>query len=240
MNKDRIMNLDEYDFISVLHLWKDMAFIYGIIKKNLTLKSKWKGKNKPIPTCGYTFKRDIPNLSFDLPIEEEDLMWALNKYSRSCSKHKRVLDNLKSSIKFSLNECCGGDINCKFGSHYDNESICIQDLISGDCNCKNKNYKNELDSLNNKLKDCDDSERSKIIERIKELENIKLDTKMHLTTWGLKPFKIQFDEYNKEKEEKEKNDPLSIQNMIKSLKVDDSNSGEKQIKQIKKIKRIKR
>ena len=110
-------------------------------------------------------------------------------------------------------------INCKFGSHYDNESICIQDLISGDCNCKNKNYKIELDSLNNKLKDCDDSERRKIMERSKELENIKLDTKMHLTTWGLKPFTVQLDEYNKEQEEREKNDPSSIQNMMKSLNV---------------------
>ena len=240
MDKDRIINLDESNFISVLHLWKDMAFVYGIIKKNLTLKSKWKGKNKPIPTCGYTFKRDIPDLSFDLPIEEEDLMWALNKYSRSCSKHKRVLDNLRNSKKFSLNECCGGDINCKFGSHYDNESICIQDLISGDCNCKNKNYKIELDSLNDKLKDCDDSERRKLMERIKELKNIKLNTKMHLTILGLKPFKIQLDEYNKNKEEKEKNDPSSIHNMIKSLNVNDGSSGVKQIKKIKRIKRIKR
>ena len=71
-------------------------------------------------------------------IIEEDLMWALNKYTRTCSRHKRVLNNLRYKIKFSIKECCGGDINCKFGSHYDNENVCVEDLIHGNCKCENK------------------------------------------------------------------------------------------------------
>lgn len=243
MDKNRIIKLDENNFITVLHLWKDLAFIYGIIKKNISLKLRYKGKGRPTPTCGYLYKKNVPNFSFDgLSIEEEDLMWALNKYSRSCEKHKRVLYNLRNSIKFSLNECCGGDINCKFGSHYDNEIICIQDLLTGDCNCENKFYKVDLDSLNSKLKNCADSEKSDILKNIDKLKNIELVTKMHLTTCGLKPFKIQLEEYNKEKEDRERNDPTSILNIMRSLDVNDNSADTevKKPKEIKKIKRIKR
>ena len=170
-------------------------------------------------------------------IEEEDLMWALNKYSRYCSRHKRVLTNLRSRVKFSLNECCGGDINCKFGAHYDNENVCIDDLINGDCKCSNKNIKIEIENINRKINECkkDDPKKFDFIKKLKELEEINLNTKIHLTTWGLKPFSIQIDEFNKNKNEEELSDPTSIKNLMKDLKVDDS-----EVKVINKIKKIKR
>jgi hypothetical protein len=264
LNRDRVKNLDESKFIDVLHLWRDLAFMYGMIKKNLGLRNrKWQGKRKPIPTFGYSLPRDVPNLKLDIPIEEEDLMWALNKYTRTCKKHQRVLENLNTGTKFSIKECCGGDINCKFGSHYINQRICIDDLIKGDCDCLNKDFQVKINKLTSDKKSIQSdlkilqSESQKknltdklnqIVKDLEKLEDIKQNSNIHLTYEGLKPFDIQMNEFLL-KMKKQEEDPTSIKSMMKSLKIeknasdvndDNDNRNNNQVRKIKKIKRIRK
>lgn len=266
LDKNRIKNLNESNFIDVLHLWRDLAFMYGMIKKNLGLRNrKWQGKRKPIPTFGYSLVKDVPNLKLDIPTEEEDLMWALNKYTRVCKKHHRVLTNLKDGNQFSIGECCGGDINCKFGSHYVNQRICIDDLIKGKCDCLNKDFQVKINKLVSdkrsiqsdlKILQLEDQKKNltdkldKIIKELEKLEAIKLNTNIHLTYRGLKPFDIQMNEFEL-KMKKLDEDPTSIKSMMKSLKVEKNESipdskidskidGEIEVKKVKKIKKIKR
>ena len=267
LDKDRIKNLNEENFLEVLHLWRDLAFMYGMIKKNLGLRNrKWKGKKKPIPTFGYSYEREVPNLKLEIPIVEEDLMWALNKYTRVCGKHNRVLENLNNGTKFSIKECCGGDINCKFGSHYINQRICIDDLIKGECNCSNKDFQIKINKLNSDKKSIESDLRisksenqtknlkdklNEVIKDLKRLGDIKNNSKIHLTSQGLRPFNVQMSDYQFTLKKQEE-DPTSIKSMMKSLKMDDElkikkddksddeKVSAKEVKKVKKLKKIKR
>lgn len=249
LDKDRISNLDSNNFLDVLHLWRDIAYIYGVISKNLV--RRWKGKGKPPPSCGYSYVREVPKLSFGIPIEEEDLMWSMNKYTRECGIHKKVLSNLHNKVKFSIKECCGGDINCKFGSHYVNEMVCTDDLITGQCNCENKTIFNDIKKVKIKIKELqnnisNEKDTKKISNLNSQLQDNKsklvklnkdvLDVKIHLTEKGLVPFTEQIEKFKSEQKKVEVSNPSSIANLIGNYK---KTSVKKIVKTIKKNKKSK-
>lgn len=202
------------DFINVLYLWYDLAYYYGKYSKNYyDIKDKIK----------YKTKNSIPNFKFD----NEDLMWVLYKKIKKCDNHWNLIDCIRSKKKFPVKKLCTGDINCKFGYHITGNSICIDDLINGKCNCEYNNIKNDIiklkkniRKLENKLKEENSKNTGEELlilnEKLKKYESINHNTKKHLTNYGLICFSDRVKQFN--------------ENLNKKL---DLNSGKKVAKVLK-------
>jgi hypothetical protein len=167
-DKNIISRTDLNDFMKVLELWRNMNSKYSRILQS------WKPNYE-----GYKFKHEIPNLEFKN--EESDIIWGLYKYTRKCEDYEKLKDDIIKNIKLDPACFCRRDLNCKNGCHDLTKLICISDLLTGSCNCKNRNInslRKEIEKMKNEDKD--------ISKKLKELGNCKL----HLTLEGLIPFNI--------------------------------------------------
>jgi hypothetical protein len=193
-----INSVDLSDFIKVLYLWHDLASYYGKYFKNFNdIKDKIR----------YKTIRSIPNFKF----ENEDICWVLYRNLKPCHDHWDLVDCINKKKKFPVKKLCNGYINCKFGYHYTNNAICIDNLIKNKCDCKNISIKNDIAKLKKKIKllkkdlEINNEEKTgqEILEKNEELHRlveIEYTVKRHLTSEGLKCFNDRLNEENNIKE----------------------------------------
>ena len=195
-----INSTDLSDFINVLYLWQDLAYYYGKYAKNFNdIKDKIR----------YKTIKSIPNFKF----ENEDICWVLYRNLKACTNHWLLIDCINKGKQFPVKKLCNGYINCKFGYHYTNNAICIDNLINNKCNCKNIFIKNDIAKLKKKLKklkkDLQIKNEEKIGQEILEtndelhkLMEIEYTVKRHLTNEGLICFNDRLKEESIIKEHK--------------------------------------
>lgn len=171
-HKNKIDNIDKYNFVELLQLWRELACYYRKISKT---------------------DPSIPQLYLD---ENEDIVWSLERITKMCNTF--IKQNRITKDKLLTSDLCLGSHNCKEGVHNYNELLCIDDILYGKCNCMSKK---ELDGLeieqhnlyrllseellNEKLYDRKYKKYLELVDielRIKELRNSRL---LHLTEFGL-------------------------------------------------------
>jgi hypothetical protein len=228
---EKISKINTMNFIEVLQLWHDLSCYYRKIAKELPKKRDWKS---PIPhvtkSSGYVFADDVPGFYLD-DKTLEDNAWAFVRMTRFCNTYITFNNKIKKQENVTIWEICLGEINCKEGVHNINESICIENFLTGKCSC---NTKEEFDSIKlnlqeeiNNLEEINNSTNTKEYEHInkKKSELNDMQRKIHYTECGMKPWNIQFEEYNVQLEEKRKKDeanrikPDWEHNMIKTEEI---------------------
>jgi len=222
---EKISKINTMNFIEVLQLWYDLSCHYRKIAKELPKKQYWKS---PIPhvtkSSGYVFADDVPGFYLD-DKTLEDNAWAFVRMTRFCNTYLTFNNKIKKQENVTIWEICLGEINCKEGVHNINESICIENFLTGKCSC---NTKEEFDSIKlNLQEEINNSTNTKEYEHInkKKSELNDMQRKIHYTECGMKPWNIQFEEYNVQLEEKRKKDeanrikPDWEHNMIKTEEI---------------------
>jgi hypothetical protein len=222
---EKISKINKMNFIEVLQLWHELSCHYRKIAKELPKKRDWKS---PIPhvtkSSGYVFADDVPGFYLD-DKTLEDNAWAFVRMTRFCNTYLTFNNKIKKQENVTIWEICLGEINCKEGVHNINESICIENFLTGICSC---NTKEEIDSMKLTLQEeinnleklifsTDIKQHGHITFNINkkksELNNIQ--RKIHYTEYGMKPWNIQFEEYIVQLEEKRKKEEEEEANRIK-------------------------
>merc|ERR1711959_180326 len=215
--------LDSDNFINVLHLWRDLSFLYNIIEKNI--------RKSRTPMMGYTDSRNVLSFNVSTSVKQEDLLWSLNKHTRACPIYSKTCRKVDTEIKFSLNELCGGDINCKFGYHKVSNSYCIDDILFGKCNCSHMEFYDRLDKIKSRIQILENSNEKNKDSRILSLKNMEKyfkdqisQNKRHLTKEGFIPIIVQLENSKKSEKESTKIDTLINDNKVnKTNKVNKKN-----------------
>lgn len=145
-HKQRISNISKLNFIELIQLWRELACYYRKLAKELP--------NKPYDIlCEnesiYKYKCDVP--SFNLS-DFEDVSWAFERLTRICPTQEKIYNCIKSKTQITIWDLClATGINCKEGIHNQNEMICYNDFLNGNCSCskiKDINIK-KIDIQNN-------------------------------------------------------------------------------------------
>ena len=143
INKYKLLNddlkeynsLDKKNFIDVLKIWRNFNNKYSGLRKKAKYKNSWKGNSNPPLILGkYYFREEFPDLIF----KEEDNMWALYRQFIKCKDHENMNKKIENGELLLVQELCIGHHNCKNGAHWDDQMICKDDFLIGNCNCKYK------------------------------------------------------------------------------------------------------
>jgi hypothetical protein len=149
----RILKLSEYNFIEALQLWRELATYYRRISKNpmLPMKSKWTSNINPhYNSSGYIFKEDVPYFGLDQRIEEH--AWSLERLTKRCNIVMKNVESINKRTPMQIWDICVGDKNCKEGYHNINDSLCIEDFLTGKCSCiPKKDYEEIICDLKTKI-----------------------------------------------------------------------------------------
>ncbi len=200
----KIMNVNKMRIDELFAFWYEIFYFHHRISKELPTKKAWTNtKSKPAPIEGYNYKDDVPNFY----IENDDL-WSIERMMHMCPK----FISLDRNVRISVKNICIGDINCKEGVHDINDLICIDNLITGNCNCESiENFQQkkakiieEISSIDDQLnpnvedgftinisKKKKDELNSLILIKKKELGEIK--RMIHLTEKGFIPLNVQIE-----------------------------------------------
>jgi hypothetical protein len=201
-----IINIESMRFDELLNFWFDITCFHRRLSKELPSKEHWTNRNKPNPIGGFFFKNDVPKFFLD---NEEDV-WSLQRTLRMCKKHSSLSHDKCISIK----DICCGDINCKEGVHNPTDLVCIDNLLTGKCDCLSEE---EIEQQQSSL--MEESEfiqeqinNPKTNKKVKESLIIQynqivtkynmLNRKKHLTEQGLVPLMIRVD--------REKSSPITV------------------------------
>jgi hypothetical protein len=208
--KNRIDKISEMNFIEVLQLWRDLATYFRKICKTLPRKKDWKSSTNPNTSLqGYVFSDDVPYFGLDDKIEEH--AWSLERITKRCAIVDKNIESINKRDLIKIWDICVGDKNCKEGFHYVNDSLCIENFLTGKCSCITKeDYESQLTDLKNKfdkyeLQINDEMTKSKRVEQLKilsiETKNKynSMTRKIHYTDFGMKPFEIQLQIYKENK-----------------------------------------
>jgi hypothetical protein len=203
--RTKIMNLHTLRIDELFAFWYELFYYHHRISKELPTKKAWTNtKSKPAPIEGFNYKDDVPNFY----IENDDL-WAIERMMHLCPKFM----SLDKTIRVSVKNICVGDINCKEGAHDINDLICIDNLITGNCNCEkldifnNRKQKlmDEINNINSHLNSETDEgfiinmtkkKKEEFIITIKRIINIKkqehdnIKRMVHLTEKGFIPLNV--------------------------------------------------
>ena len=217
--KKKVDDLDSLTFIEIVQSWRELSCYHRRIVKEakdnnqLPWKSQWRSSQEPrTHSSGYIFADEVPR--FILNEKTEDHMWAFERMTRDCEKHKTFIENLNKRIDITIWDICLGDINCKEGVHHIDEKICADDFQNGTCSCLSKDdFNQQMKELNESIQDLKqklkDETKEKSIEKIKvNLSNkmIKLNgfqRKIHYSDVGMKPFAKQLEEFKEVKKVEE-------------------------------------
>ncbi len=204
--RSQIINVETMQFDELLHFWFDITCFHRRLAKELPSKEHWTNRNKPNPVGGYFFKHEVPKFYLD---NEEDV-WSLQRTLRMCEKYL----NLSPEKSISIKDICCGDINCKEGVHAHSELVCIDNLLTGKCDCLSEEeiertqsslieasevIQEQLDDpkTNKKLKAGLISQYNEIVTKYNTLYR-----KKHLTEQGLVPLMVII--------EREKSSPVNV------------------------------
>jgi hypothetical protein len=123
----KIINLHTLRIDELFAFWYELFYYHHRISKELPTKKAWTNtKSKPAPIEGFNYKDDVPNFY----IENDDL-WSIERMMHLCPK----FISLDKTVRVSVKNICVGDINCKEGVHNINDLICMDNFITGNCNC---------------------------------------------------------------------------------------------------------
>ena len=180
--KEKTNDLTKYNFIELIQLWRDLACYYRKISKSLP--SKLDCIDSEIIE-DYTYKEEVP--IFYLSENYEDIAWVFVRLTKICHIQQKFNDSINKKVLITIwDVCLANGINCKEGVHNNNELICVDDFLTGRCNCNTNKYINE--------------EIINLEKQIDDLKQIVLDT-----SWTVKKSK-----------NKTKNDPKSLILLIES------------------------
>lgn len=162
IHKDKADQIDKYNFIELIQLWRKFACYYRKIAKSLP--SKMETTESPQVKDGFQFNEDVPY--FNLSDNLEDIAWAFERLTLMCPVQQKFNDALKNKDNITIwSVCLATGINCKEGIHKNSEMICTNDFLTGRCNCLSKDeiakqildLKKEIEKLNNLTIDLDTS-----------------------------------------------------------------------------------
>ena len=206
-NYRKLNNIENINVIQLIQLWKELACYYRKIAKEIPRKRDWKSTIPPkTHDSGYVFSDEVPG--FYLDEKYDDNVWALERTTHYCNNHndfKKKIDNKEQIIIWDL---CLGESNCKEGIHHLDEMLCIDNFLTGSCDCKSKEefdtYKTGLkdeieiieDKLNTVLKPKQiESFKASLFRKKAEFNN--LQRKLHFTDSGMIPYDQQKIAYDK-------------------------------------------
>jgi hypothetical protein len=213
--KSRLDIVDELTFIELIQLWKELTCFHRKLTKERDLHTRrgWQSKEPPKPhSSGYCFQEDVPKFYLEDP-KYEDHLWAFERITRYCETQRKFVENIKKGTAVTIWDICLGDKNCKEGFHYIDESLCIDNFLTGKCECMTKQFfdekQEEIETSINNLEDSLKNEdlKPKRREQLKvQLSDKYVDKrnhqrKIHYTEDGMKPFNQQLAEYKTKKAE---------------------------------------
>jgi hypothetical protein len=143
---------------------------------------------------------------------EYNNMILVNNYCQIVDEFISVAENYRNNFpnkKIYIKDICCGDINCKEGLHDITRLVCIDNMLTGKCDClsdeQNEQKKLELISEINKIQEIisnkdykvsiSKDKKSELIKKYNELvvEYNSINKKIHLTNQGLIPLSIRID-----------------------------------------------
>ena len=201
--KDKIKIINELTFIELVQLWHDLSCFYRKLAKEVP-KMKMNHSEK-IHGSGYKFSEEIPK--FYLSEMHEDFCWSFVRTTYYCTMHLDFRNKINQRQPVTIGEICVGHNNCKKGVHNLYELLCIDNFLSGKCNCIDKEkFDREKESIENKIKEIkqkisfesDKKKKDRLNLYLKKYENDlhMHQRKIHYTEIGMIPFNIQYDKYN--------------------------------------------
>lgn len=206
-NFKKLSNIDNINVIQHLQLWKELACFYRKIAKELPRKRDWKSTVPPkTHESGYVFSDDVP--CFYLDDKYDDNSWALERTTHYCHSHSEFKNKIANKEAVVIWDLCLGECNCKEGIHHQDEMLCIDNFLTGSCDCKSKEefdtYKiglqDEIETLEDKLNGTlkpkqIETYRASLFRKKSELNNIQ--RKLHFTDCGMIPYEQQKIAYDK-------------------------------------------
>ena len=198
---NRINRISEMNFIDQIQLWHDLACFYRKIAKQIPSRKDWKSSSYPeTHSSGYTFSHEVPQ--FYISDKMEDYAWAFERLTRYCKKHSDFKDKVAKKQKVTIWDMCLGEMNCKEGIHHHNDKLCVDDFLTGKCNCISKlDFENQSNSLKSQIDDLqykiNNDKNYKRKEALKiTLQQLKsqfnnLDRMIHYSDYGMIPFNQQ-------------------------------------------------
>ena len=222
---EKIKKINELNFIEIVQVWRGLACYYRKLAKELPKRKDFRESsiNPQAHTTGYIYSEDLP--CFYLNEKTEENVWVLSKITKFCKKQLDFVHKVDNKLCTTIWDVCLGDVNCKEGIHHIDEALCIDDFLTGKCDCiLEVEHESKIDEITSIIKDITTQLSGVNIrpKRREQLEGIlynnknKLNTikrKIHYTEQGMKPFNIQLDNYNKLKEEPKKQ--LELDNKTK-------------------------
>jgi len=206
-NYEKLRNIENINVIAQLQLWKELSCYYRKIAKEIPRKRNWKSTVPPkTHESGYVFSDDVPG--FYLDEKYDDNAWALERINHYCKTHIEFKNKIVNKEPVIIWNLCLGESNCKEGIHHLDEMLCIDDFLTGSCQCKSKEefdiYKtglqDEIEIIEEKLTGTlkpkqIESFKSSLHRKKSELNN--LQRKLHFTDCGMIPYDQQKIAYDK-------------------------------------------
>ncbi len=197
--RSQITNIESMKFDELLHFWFEITCFHRRLSKELPTRDQCNGRATPNPIGGYFFKNDVPKFY----LENEEDVWSLQRTLRMCQKYS----NLSPDKSVLIKEICCGDINCKEGVHNQSELVCIDNLLTGKCDCLSQEEIEEKQS--SLIKKCEELQEqmddpninkkleAKLIIQFNEIvrKYNMLVRKKHLTEQGLVPLNVRIDRH---------------------------------------------
>lgn len=228
----KINTIDTMNFIEQLNLWHDLSCYYRKMAKTLHKKYEWKSAvPPPINPQGYIFADDVP--CFYLSEKTEDYAWAFDRITRVCNMHSRFKSKVSLKQKVTIRDLCLGEMNCKEGTHYVDEQVCVDNFLTGSCSCVSKaefdtqkqNIINQINIVSDKI-DKVKGNKNGLTKQLNELNKQLngMSRKLHYTEEGMLPYNEQYKIYCEKKieanrlaeVEKERNKPTWEHDMVRN------------------------
>ena len=200
--KRRLESFKKLNFVDLLNLWFDITCYHRKIKKEM--------KNDPSYVSEFSNVNKIP----EFYLEDEDLVWSLERITKLCPKLQALISKIESkNDKPQIWDICLASINCKTGCHNISHMLCNDDLMYGKCDCmsleefenKKIQLKSEIETNKNLINPVDGYEVTKLNKKKKQSIQKKIDKltyeldslkrKIHFTENGMKPFSEQLKEF---------------------------------------------
>jgi hypothetical protein len=200
--KEKLKIINELNFIELVQLWHDLACFYRKLAKEVP-KMKMNHGDK-IHGSGYKFSEEIPK--FYLSEMNEDFCWSFVRTTNYCTTHQNFRNKINQRQPVTIGEICVGHSNCKEGVHNLHELLCIDNFLSGNCNCITKEkFDREKELLENKIAEIklkistesDKKKKDKLNLHLKKYENdLHMHQRsIHYSEKGMIPFNIQYSKY---------------------------------------------
>lgn len=202
--KRKLINLNTMNFVERLQLWIELYY--------------WSSKEKK------NGNRNVPRFSIDNPKNDinEDYMWALERLTHMCPKHLKIKNKIKNREFLTIRDTCLGGYNCKYGAHYEEQMVNIQDLLTGVSNDpftkemyerKKSDIQSSIDDMERKIISMENkvNKNKKLEEKLAKFKKIvfakkrelrTLPRQVHLTERGLIPMSVHLERIAKVEEEK--------------------------------------